>query len=407
MNYDTIFTERLGELHREGRYRSFAELERIAGRFPMALWLAPDGSRREVTVWCSNDYLGMGQHPEVLAAMRGAIDAQGAGAGGTRNISGTNRLHVELERELADLHGKDAALLFTSGYVANWTALSTLASLLPGCVIYSDAYNHNSMIEGMRASRAPRRVWRHNDLKHLDELLGAADPASAKIVAFESVYSMDGDMAEIGEVCAVARKHGALTYLDEVHAVGMYGARGGGVAERDGVAGQVDVIQGTLAKGFGAVGGYIAGSHPLVDAVRSFGAGFIFTTALPPVIAAGALASVRWLKAHPELRERHAERAATLKRRLTAAGLPAMASESHIVPLFVGEAELCKAASDHLLERHAIYVPPINYPTVARGTERLRLTPTPLHDDKAMDRLVNALAETWSALGLARPQAAE
>ena len=405
MDYQGFFAAQIDSLHREGRYRVFADLERLAGQFPRALHHAGNAPR-PVTVWCSNDYLGMSQHPVVVEAMREALAAQGAGAGGTRNISGTNHLHVLLERELAELHDREAALVFSSGYVANETALMTLGSKLPGCTIYSDRLNHASMIAGIRHSGAPCRVFRHNDVAHLESLLREASPGTAKLVAFESVYSMDGDVAPIGEICAVARRHGALTYLDEVHAVGMYGLKGGGVAERDAVAAQVDIVQGTLAKGFGTVGGYIAGSAALVDFIRSFGSGFIFTTAMPPVIAAGALASVRWLKAHPELRVRHQERAATLKTRLAQAGLPVMDSQSHIVPVLVGDAVRCKQASDRLLLQHDIYVQPINYPTVARGSERLRFTPTPLHSDEDIDRLVRALQQVWHELGLFR-QAAE
>jgi len=358
-------------------------------------------------VWCSNDYLAMGQHPAVVAAMRTAIDAQGSGAGGTRNISGTNTLHAQLERELARLHDKEAALVFTSGYVANETTLQTLGGLLPSCELYSDALNHASMIAGIRHSGATRRIFRHNDVAHLEELLAGADPATPKIVAFESVYSMDGDVSPIGEICDVAHRHGALAYLDEVHAVGMYGARGAGVAERDGALDKVDIVQGTLAKAFGVVGGYIASTAATVDFVRSCGAGFIFTTSLPPAIAAAALASVRHVSAHPDLRVRHQERAETLKRRLAVAGLPVMSSATHIVPVFVGDAALCKQASDLLLDRHAIYVQPINYPTVPRGTERLRLTPTPLHGDDDMTRLVSALQDIWQTLGLGLRVAAE
>jgi 5-aminolevulinate synthase len=358
-------------------------------------------------VWCSNDYLAMGQHPTVVEAMRRAIDAQGSGAGGTRNISGTNTLHAALERELAALHEKEAALVFTSGYVANETTLQTLGALLPGCELYSDALNHASMIAGIRHSGAVRRIFRHNDVAHLEELLAGADPSTPKIVAFESVYSMDGDISPIGEICDVAHRHGALTYLDEVHAVGMYGARGAGVAERDGALGRVDIVQGTLAKAFGVVGGYIASTAATIDFVRSCGSGFIFTTSLPPAIAAAALASVRHVSAHPDLRVRHQERAASLKRKLAVAGLPVMDSATHIVPVFVGAAALCKQASDLLLERHAIYVQPINYPTVARGTERLRLTPTPLHGDEDMARLVAALQDVWQTLGLGLRAAAE
>jgi 5-aminolevulinate synthase len=404
MDYQSFFRQALDELQAEGRYRVFADLEREAGQFPFAR-NHRDGKVERVTVWCSNDYLGMGQHKVVLDAMRGALDASGAGAGGTRNISGTNHNHVLLERELADLHGKEAALVFTSGYVANETALMTLGAKLPNCIIFSDALNHASMIAGIRHSGATRHIFRHNDLADLERQLAAADPNAAKIVAFESVYSMDGDIAPIGEICDLAHRYGALTYLDEVHAVGMYGSQGAGVAERDGVADKVDIAQGTLAKAFGVIGGYVAASRELVDFIRSFGAGFIFTSALPPSIAAGALASVRHLRRHNEIRERHQERAATLKRKLLAAGLPVMASDSHIVPLFVGDAERCKRASDLLLERHRLYVQPINYPTVPRGAERLRLTPTPLHDDAMMGELVSALLDVWSRLGLLRAAA--
>jgi 5-aminolevulinate synthase len=407
MDYETFFAGHLRRLHDEGRYRVFAELERIAGAFPCARLHSAGKAPRDVTVWCSNDYLAMSQHPAVVEAMRNAIDAQGSGAGGTRNISGTNTLHAALERELARLHDKQAALVFTSGYVANETTLQTLGAMLPGCELYSDALNHASMIAGIRHSGARRHIFRHNDVAHLEELLAAADPATPKIVAFESVYSMDGDVSPIGEICDVAHRHGALAYLDEVHAVGMYGARGAGVAERDGALAKVDIVQGTLAKAFGVVGGYIASTMATVDFVRSCGSGFIFTTSLPPAIAAAALASIRHVTAHPELRGRHQERAAALKRRLAAAGLPVMPSATHIVPVFVGDAALCKRASDLLLERHAIYVQPINYPTVARGTERLRLTPTPLHDDEHMAALIAALQDVWQTLGLGLSAAAE
>ncbi len=407
MDYEAFFADHLRRLHDEGRYRVFAELERIVGAFPRARLHREGQPPRDVTVWCSNDYLAMGQHPTVVEAMRQAIDAQGSGAGGTRNISGTNTLHAALERELAALHEKQAALVFTSGYVANETTLQTLGALLPGCELYSDALNHASMIAGIRHSGAVRRIFRHNDVAHLEELLAGADPSTPKIVAFESVYSMDGDVSPIGEICDVAHRHGALTYLDEVHAVGMYGARGAGVAERDGALGKVDIVQGTLAKAFGVVGGYIASTAATVDFVRSCGTGFIFTTSLPPAIAAAALASVRHVSAHPDLRVRHQERAASLKRKLAVAGLPVMESATHIVPVFVGNAALCKQASDLLLERHAIYVQPINYPTVARGTERLRLTPTPLHGDEDMARLVAALQDVWQTLGLGLRAAAE
>ena len=407
MNYEAFFAGHLRRLHDEGRYRVFAELERIAGAFPRARLHREGQAPRDVTVWCSNDYLAMGQHPTVVDAMRRAIDAQGSGAGGTRNISGTNTLHAALERELAALHLKEAALIFTSGYVANETTLQTLGALLPGCELYSDALNHASMIAGIRHSGAVRKIFRHNDVAHLEELLAGADPSTPKIVAFESVYSMDGDVSPISEICDVAHRYGALAYLDEVHAVGMYGARGAGVAERDGALAQVDIVQGTLAKAFGVIGGYIASTAATVDFVRSCGSGFIFTTSLPPAIAAAALASVRHVSAHPELRVRHQERAASLKRKLAVAGLPVMDSATHIVPVFVGDAALCKQASDLLLERHAIYVQPINYPTVARGTERLRLTPTPLHGDDDMARLVSALQDVWQTLGLGLRAAAE
>jgi 5-aminolevulinate synthase len=407
MDYEAFFNGHLGHLRDEGRYRVFAELERIVGAFPRARLHREGEAPRDVTVWCSNDYLAMGQHPAVVEAMQAAIGAQGSGAGGTRNISGTNTLHAALERELAQLHGKEAALVFTSGYVANETTLQTLGAMLPRCELYSDAFNHASMIAGIRHSGATRRIFRHNDPRHLEELLSAADPATPKIVAFESVYSMDGDVSPIGEICDVAHRHGALTYLDEVHAVGMYGTHGAGVAERDGVLDKVDIVQATLAKAFGVVGGYIASTAATVDFVRSCGSGFIFTTSLPPAIAAAALASVRLVSGQPELRTRHQERAATLKRRLAAAGLPVMPSTTHIVPVFVGDAALCKQASDLLLERHAIYVQPINYPTVPRGTERLRLTPTPLHGDDDMARLVAALQDVWQTLGLGSRAAAE
>jgi 5-aminolevulinate synthase len=407
MDYEAFFTGHLDRLRDEGRYRVFAELERIVGAFPRAHFHRAGAAVRDVTVWCSNDYLAMGQHAVVVEAMQAAIGAQGSGAGGTRNISGTNTLHAALERELAALHGKDAALVFTSGYVANETTLQTLGALLPGCELYSDAFNHASMIAGIRHSGAVRKIFRHNDVAHLEELLAAADPRTPKLVAFESVYSMDGDVSPIGAICDVAHKYNALTYLDEVHAVGMYGERGAGVAERDGVLAKVDIVQGTLAKAFGVVGGYIASSSATVDFIRSCGSGFIFTTSLPPAIAAAALASVRHVSAHPELRVRHQERAATLKRKLVAAGLPVMPSSTHIVPVSVGDAALCKQASDLLMERHDIYVQPINYPTVPRGTERLRLTPTPLHTDEHMNALVAALQDVWQTLGLGLRAAAE
>ncbi|MDP7666449.1 MAG: 5-aminolevulinate synthase [Rhodospirillales bacterium] len=403
MDHEHFFAEKIAELKGEGRYRVFAELERIAGRFPRAK-SHRNGSVDEITVWCSNDYLGMGQHPELLSAMHEVIDKHGCGAGGTRNISGTNHYHVLLERELAELHGTDTALLFGSGWVANMTTLSTLGAMLPDCVIFSDANNHNSMIEGMRNCRAEKRIFRHNDPRHLDELLDGTDASRSRLVAFESVYSMDGDIAPIGEICDVAERHGAMTFLDEVHAVGLYGPTGAGVAERDGQAHRLTVIQGTLAKAFGVVGGYIAGSAAMCDVIRSYGSGFIFSSAPPPAIAAAALASVRYLRCHDEIRAHHQERAATVKKRLAEAAIPMLPSESHIVPVLVGEPRRCREASDVLLAEHGIYVQPINYPTVPRGTERLRLTPTPLHSDSDIDHLVESLCSVWKRLAL-RPAA--
>ena len=401
MDYNHFFASALNRLRDERRYRVFADLERIAGRFPHAVWHSPQGPR-EVVIWCSNDYLGMAQHPKVIGAMVDVAARLGTGAGGTRNIAGTNHPLVELERELADLHDKPTALVFTSGYVSNQTGIATIAKLLPDCLLLSDALNHNSMIEGVRQSGCERTIWRHNDLAHLEELLKAADPERPKLIVFESLYSMDGDVAPVHAICDLAQRYNAMTYVDEVHAVGMYGSRGGGICDRDDAMARVDVIEGTLAKAFGCLGGYIAASTNIVDAVRSYAPGFIFTTALPPAICAAATAAIRHLKTSNWERERHQDRAARVKAVLNAAGLPVMPSDTHIVPVLVGDPEKCKQASDLLLAEHGIYIQPINYPTVPRGMERLRITPSPYHDDVLVDRLAEALVDVWEQLRLRR-----
>lgn len=406
MDYTLKLDEAIARLHEEGRYRTFIDIERRNGQFPHAVWTHPDGSKRDITVWCGNDYLGMGQHPVVQNAMHEAIEAAGAGSGGTRNISGTTVYHKRLEAELADLHGKEAALLFTSAYIANDATLSTLPKLFPGLIIYSDELNHASMIEGVRRNGGAKRIFRHNDVAHLRELMAADDPAAPKLIAFESVYSMDGDFGPIEDICDLADEFGALTYIDEVHAVGMYGPRGAGVAERDRLMHRLDIINGTLAKAFGVMGGYIAASAKMCDAIRSYAPGFIFTTSLPPAVAAGAAASVAYLKTAQDLRDLHQTQAKVLKARLKMLGLPIIDHGSHIVPVIVGNPVHTKMLSDMLLEDHGIYVQPINFPTVPRGTERLRFTPSPVHGPDEMDKLVRAMDALWSHCALNRQELA-
>jgi 5-aminolevulinate synthase len=400
MNYETFFAAAVDRLREEQRYRVFVDLERIAGRFPYAIWHSSSGPR-EVVIWCSNDYLGMGQHPKVIGAMVAAAECFGVGAGGTRNIAGTNHPLVELELEVADLHRKEGALVFSSGYLSNQTGIATIAKLIPDCLVLSDALNHNSMIEGVRQSGCEKRIWRHNDVDHLEQLLRAAGAQRPKLIVFETLYSMDGDVAPLHHICDLAEQYGAMTYADEVHAVGMYGRRGAGIAERDGVTDRIDVLQGTLAKAFGCLGGYIAGTNSLIDAVRSYAPGFIFTTALPPAICAATTAAIRHLKQSHSERARHQDRAARVKARLSLAGLPVMPNDTHIIPILVSDALKCKAASDWLLSDHGIYIQPINYPTVPRGLERLRITPSPYHDDALLDALCAALLDVWERLGLA------
>ena len=400
--YEHYFNNALGSIKEEGRYRVFTEIGRHKGNFPEATYYSAEGGEKNIRVWCSNDYLGMGQNPKVIEAMHEALELHGAGSGGTRNIGGTNHYHVLLEQELAELHNKEAALLFTSGYISNSATISSMAQAMPGCIIFSDALNHASMIQGIRESRAEKRIFRHNDVAHLRELLAEADPLAPKLIAFESVYSMDGDIAPIKEICDLADEFSALTYLDEVHAVGLYGEHGGGIAEREGLMDRLTIIEGTLAKAYGVMGGYVTGPKNILDVVRSFAPGFIFTTSSCPVLAAGALASVKHLKASKVERERHQERAQTLKSMLRQQGLPVMQSESHIVPVMVGDPVLCKQGTDMLLNDFGIYVQPINYPTVPKGTERLRLTPGPTHTDQMMEELLNALEEVWARLKVKR-----
>ncbi|HEY0920708.1 5-aminolevulinate synthase [Devosia sp.] len=407
MDYHGIFEDAVDALRQEKRYRVFADLERIAGRFPRAVYRDQSDNAREITIWCSNDYLGMGQHPVTIAAMQQTAAGLGVGAGGTRNISGTSRPLVELERSLADLHRKEAALVFTSGFVSNEAAISTIARLLPDCIIFSDQLNHASMIQGVRQSGMEKKIFRHNDTGHLRELLAAVDRKRPKLIVFESVYSMDGDVAPIAEICDLAQEFGALTYIDEVHAVGLYGPRGGGIAEREGLMERIDVIEGTLAKGFGVMGGYIAASRVIIDAVRSYAPEFIFTTALPPALCAAARASIEHLKASSAERDGQQRQAQLTKDMLLDAGLPVLPTSTHIVPVIVGDARLCKAASDMLLDKHNIYIQPINYPTVPKGTERLRITPTPLHSDEMIIELRHALVSVWAALELPRERPAE
>ncbi|MEM8770692.1 MAG: 5-aminolevulinate synthase [Pseudomonadota bacterium] len=404
MDYDQFFKGRIDALRDEGNYRVFADIERKAGAFPRATHYKAQ-SQSEITVWCSNDYLGMGQHPVVTEAMKEAIDRCGAGAGGTRNISGTTHYHVLLEQELADLHQKEAALVFTSGYVSNWATLSALAANIPGCIVYSDELNHASMIEGIRHSKAQKRIFKHNDVADLERLLSTDDPEAPKLIAFESVYSMDGDIAPLAAICDLADKYNAMTYLDEVHAVGLYGPRGGGIAEREGLMDRLTVIEGTLGKAYGVMGGYITSSSTLIDFVRSFASGFIFTTALPPTVAAGALASIRHLKNSDAERRTQRERVASVRAALAGIGIPTLANPSHIVPVMVKDPVKCKWISDWLIDTHGIYVQPINYPTVPKGTERLRITPSPVHSEADIARLAEALSEIWSQCALARAAA--